>query len=88
MTPTLLGNPDINVPNITAQNWGDPLSKILDGDSMGKGSGTGIGNGQWQRPRPRRRIQHRRRLSRTQERAAMAARRACIARSLNSPMKR
>jgi protein TonB len=45
ITPTLLGNPDLKVPNITAQNWGDPLSKILDGDSMGNGSGNGIGNG-------------------------------------------
>ena len=45
VTPTLLGNPALNVPNITAQNWGDPLSKVLDGDSMGQGKGTGIGNG-------------------------------------------
>jgi protein TonB len=46
MTPTLVGNPDLKVPNITAQNWGDPLSKVLDGDSLGQGSGNGIGNGQ------------------------------------------
>jgi protein TonB len=45
ITPTLLGNPDLKVPNITAQNYGDPLSKILDGDSLGNGSGNGIGNG-------------------------------------------
>ncbi|MGH9689619.1 MAG: energy transducer TonB [Candidatus Acidiferrales bacterium] len=45
ITPTLLGNPALNVPNITAQNWGDPLSKVLSGDSMGQGKGTGIGNG-------------------------------------------
>ncbi|MGA2719863.1 MAG: energy transducer TonB, partial [Candidatus Acidiferrales bacterium] len=44
--PTLVGNPDIKVPNITAQNWGDPLSKVLGGDSLGQGSGNGIGNGQ------------------------------------------
>ncbi len=35
----------MKVPNITAQNYGDPLSKILDGDSLGNGSGNGIGNG-------------------------------------------
>ena len=46
MTPTLVGNPDLKLPNITAQNWGDPLSKILDGDSLGNGSGNGIGSGQ------------------------------------------
>jgi periplasmic protein TonB len=45
ITPTLLGNPDLKVPNITAQNYGDPLSKILDGDSLGNGTGNGIGNG-------------------------------------------
>jgi protein TonB len=45
ITPTLLGNPDLKVPNITAQNYGDPLSKILDGDSLGNGSGNGIGSG-------------------------------------------
>ncbi len=44
MTPTLLGNPNLNPPNINASNWGDPLSHVL-GDSMGNGSGTGIGNG-------------------------------------------
>jgi protein TonB len=45
VTPTLLGNPALNVPNITAQNWGDPLSKVLGTDSLGQGTGTGIGNG-------------------------------------------
>ena len=45
ITPTLLGNPALNVPNITAQNWGDPLSKVLGTDSLGQGTGTGIGNG-------------------------------------------
>ena len=42
------------MPNITAQNWGDPLSKILDGDSLGQwqrqrnrnGNGSGLGPGQ------------------------------------------
>jgi periplasmic protein TonB len=46
MTPTLVGNPAINLPNITAQNWGDPLSKVLEGDSMGQGKGNGLGNGE------------------------------------------
>jgi protein TonB len=45
VTPTILGNPAITPPNITAQNWGDPLSKVLGGDSLGAGSGTGIGDG-------------------------------------------
>ena len=45
ITPTLLGNPALNVPNITAQNWGDPLSKVLGTDSLGQGTGSGIGNG-------------------------------------------
>ena len=44
MTPTVLGNPAIVPPNITASNWGDPLAKILS-DSNGQGSGTGLGNG-------------------------------------------
>lgn len=44
MTPTLLGNPNLTPPNINANAWGDPLSKVL-GDSMGNGKGTGIGNG-------------------------------------------
>jgi protein TonB len=46
MTPTLIGNPALNVPNIPAQNWGDPLSKVLEGDSMGQGRGNGLGNGE------------------------------------------
>jgi protein TonB len=44
MQPTVLGNPAIVPPNITASNWGDPLAKILT-DSNGQGSGTGLGNG-------------------------------------------
>jgi len=43
-TPTLLGNPALNVPNINAPNWGDPLAKVVN-DSTGQGRGTGIGNG-------------------------------------------
>lgn len=46
ITPTLLGNPDLKVPNIVAQNYGDPLSPILNGESLGNGSGNGIGSGQ------------------------------------------
>ena len=44
MTPTLLGNPALQPPNINSTTWGDPLSHVL-GDSMGNGKGTGIGNG-------------------------------------------
>jgi len=44
VTPTVLGNPNINLPNITAPNWGDPLGKSLN-DSMGNGHGSGVGNG-------------------------------------------
>jgi periplasmic protein TonB len=44
MTPTVLGNPAINMPNMNLPNWGDPLSKNS-GDSMGEGHGNGVGNG-------------------------------------------
>ena len=44
MTPTVLGNPQINLPNINAPNWGDPLGKTAN-DSMGNGNGMGVGNG-------------------------------------------
>ena len=45
MTPTVLGNPDINLPNNqNAPNWGDPLGHSLN-DSMGNGHGNGVGNG-------------------------------------------
>lgn len=44
MTPTVLGNPAINMPNMNLPNWGDPLSKQA-GDSMGEGHGNGVGNG-------------------------------------------
>jgi TonB family protein len=46
VTPTLLGNPALTPPNINANNWGDPLSKMVGDASMGNGSGTGIGSGQ------------------------------------------
>jgi len=44
MTPTVLGNPDIKLPDVAANNWGDPLSNRNTG-SMGNGRGNGIGNG-------------------------------------------
>jgi protein TonB len=44
ITPTVVGNPDIRLPNITAPNWGDPLGKS-NNDSMGQGHGSGVGNG-------------------------------------------
>lgn len=43
-TPTLLGPPDLHVPNNNAPNWGDPLAKVFN-DSNGPGSGGGIGSG-------------------------------------------
>lgn len=44
MTPTVLGNPDIKLPDVAANNWGDPLSNRNTG-SLGQGHGNGIGNG-------------------------------------------
>ncbi len=44
MTPTLLGPPDLKMPNNDAKNWGDPLAKVLN-DSNGPGGGNGIGSG-------------------------------------------
>jgi len=44
VTPTVLGNPAIVMPNINAPNWGDPLGKTVS-DSLGQGRGTGVGNG-------------------------------------------
>lgn len=44
VTPTVLGPPQLNLPNPNAQNYGDPLAKITD-DSNGPGSGGGIGSG-------------------------------------------
>ena len=44
VTPTLLGNPDIKLPDNNAANWGDPLSSRNTG-SMGNGHGNGIGSG-------------------------------------------
>jgi len=45
MTPTVVGNPDIKMPEIKAPNWGDPLGKASDNLSMGNGHGSGVGNG-------------------------------------------
>ncbi|HXW63148.1 MAG TPA: energy transducer TonB [Candidatus Acidoferrales bacterium] len=44
MTPTVLGNPEIKMPNIDAPKWGDPFGKA-NNDSMGQGNGSGVGNG-------------------------------------------
>jgi protein TonB len=42
--PTVLGNPDIHLPNNQLPNWGDPLGHTAS-DSMGNGHGNGVGNG-------------------------------------------
>lgn len=44
MTPTVLGNPDIKMPNLNLPTWGDPTGKASN-DSMGQGRGTGVGSG-------------------------------------------
>jgi periplasmic protein TonB len=44
MTPTVLGNPDIKLPDVNAPNWGDPFAKNMS-NSMGQGHGSGVGNG-------------------------------------------
>jgi protein TonB len=44
VTPTVLGNPDIHLPDNKLPNWGDPFGKSLN-DSMGAGHGNGVGNG-------------------------------------------
>jgi protein TonB len=44
MAPTVVGNPDIHLPNNTLPNWGDPFGKSLN-DSMGNGGGNGVGSG-------------------------------------------
>ncbi|MGB7310955.1 MAG: energy transducer TonB [Candidatus Acidiferrales bacterium] len=45
VTPTILGNPNIILPNNNMNNWGDPTSHNTNGDSLGNGRGNGIGNG-------------------------------------------
>jgi periplasmic protein TonB len=42
--PTVLGNPELNIKQQDAKNWGDPLAKVLN-DSSGSGGGGGIGSG-------------------------------------------
>jgi periplasmic protein TonB len=44
VTPTILGNPAIVLPNNNMNNWGDPQGKT-NNDSMGNGRGNGLGNG-------------------------------------------
>lgn len=44
MTPTIIGNPDIKMPNPTLPNWGDPLARSKSA-SLGTGRGNGLGNG-------------------------------------------
>jgi len=44
MDPTLLGPPDLKVPNLNALTFGDPLA-TGNSDSLGHGNGTGIGSG-------------------------------------------
>ena len=41
---TLLGPPDLKIPSPNMDNYGDPLSKLMN-DSGGPGSGSGIGSG-------------------------------------------
>ena len=45
VTPNILGNPAIVLPNNNMNNWGDPNSHTTSGDSMGQGRGNGLGNG-------------------------------------------
>ncbi len=44
MTPTVLGPPQLKIPSPNMNNWGDPLSKVIN-DSSGSGAGGGIGSG-------------------------------------------
>ncbi len=44
MTPTIVGNPDIHLPDPAVNNYGDPFSHS-GVDSMGNGHGSGVGNG-------------------------------------------
>ncbi len=53
---TLLGPPDLKIPSPNMDNFGDPLSKLMN-DSGGPGGGSGIGSGNgygdWERRRRR-----------------------------------
>lgn len=44
MTPTVVGPPNLQLPNPNLDNWGDPLAK-LQTESNGPGDGGGIGSG-------------------------------------------
>ncbi len=44
MQPTVLGPPQLKIPQPKMNNWGDPLAKVLN-DSSGSGGGGGIGSG-------------------------------------------
>ncbi|MGB7281711.1 MAG: energy transducer TonB [Candidatus Acidiferrum sp.] len=44
MDPSLLGPPDLKVPNLNASTFGDPLASASS-DSLGHGNGTGVGSG-------------------------------------------
>lgn len=44
MTPTVIGNPDIKMPQPKLLSWGDLMGKTSN-DSMGEGRGNGLGNG-------------------------------------------
>lgn len=47
MQPTVLGPPQLKIPNPNMNNWGDPLAKVIT-DSSGPGSGGAIGSGNGQ----------------------------------------
>jgi periplasmic protein TonB len=42
--PTVLGPPQLKIPQPNMNNWGDPLAKVIN-DSNGSGGGGGIGSG-------------------------------------------
>jgi len=44
MMPTVLGPPELKLPSPNMNNWGDPLSHVIN-ESSGPGSGGGIGTG-------------------------------------------
>jgi periplasmic protein TonB len=44
MAPTIVGNPDIKMPDPKLPTWGDPQGHT-NNDSMGQGHGNGLGNG-------------------------------------------
>jgi len=45
MEPTLIGPPDIKIPQPNMNIWGDPLAGVIGPPSSGPGSGSGIGSG-------------------------------------------